>query len=231
MISIAQWNMNGFFNNYHELQLLIKDNSPSIICIQETHLKNNLNPHTPKQYTGIFHNLPYITSSKQGISILIKKNINFKIINIISNISVLAIEINIEIKFTRINLYIPPKQTFSSSEILDILSQISTPVILVGDVNAWSTLRGSEITNDRGRALEDVILSSNLVILNNGLPTHFSTHKTFTNVDISLVSVNLATICEWKILKNFFLTDTIVTLANPHLNLKRTAQIGQNSFR
>ena len=39
------------------------------------------------------------------------------------------------------------------------------------------------------------------------MPTHFSTHKTFTNVDISLVSVNLATICEWKILNNLFGSD------------------------
>ena len=50
-------------------------------------------------------------------------------------------------------------------------------VILVGDVNAWNTLLGSEKTNESGRALEDVILSSNLINRNNGLPTNFQPMK------------------------------------------------------
>ena len=202
MISITQWNLNGYFNNHHELQLLIKKYSSDIICLQETHIKPSFNPYTPNKYVGYFHNLPHISNSKQGIAILIKKSLKHTCIHISSNISILAIKINIGFEFVLLNIYIPPCQSFSSSEINQILSQFSCPIVLVGDLNSWSPLWGSPTINTRGKILEDVILSTNLVVLNDGSPTHFTTHSTFTHVDISLCSSELATKCNWEILND-----------------------------
>ena len=214
--------MNGYFNNYFQLQLLINDHSPSIICIQETHLKYNINPNIPSQYFSIFHNNSNHTTSKQGIGILVRKNINYNIININSNFLVIAIEINMGIKFALLNIYIPPNQPFSASDINNIISQINIPIILVGDCNAWSDLWGSPASNNRGKALEDVILASNLAVLNNGSPTHFSTHKTFTHVDISLCSSHLLPITEWKISNNLYGSDHYPIFTYFHINQRTT---------
>lgn len=69
-LKFIQWNINGLINNYHELQLLIKDHNPDIISIQETHIPFNCNNIIyPKQYSGYFHNLPNNNTAKQGIAI------------------------------------------------------------------------------------------------------------------------------------------------------------------
>ena len=192
--------MNGFYNNYNEMILLIKDYEPDLLAIQETHIPFNCNNTVvPKNFTSFFHNLEENSSNKQGIGILIKKHFPHKVIEIFSNLSVIAIEIDIEFKFTLINIYIPPSQKFNKTDILNIFDQIHTPFILCGDVNSWSPFWGSEIENDRGKIFEEIILSKNIIVLNNGNPTHFSTHNTLTNVDISLCSAIISPKCSWEI--------------------------------
>lgn len=38
---ILQWNLNGFYNNFDELKLLITKYNPLVIALQETHSKGN----------------------------------------------------------------------------------------------------------------------------------------------------------------------------------------------
>lgn len=78
---ILQWNINGFINNIHELQLLIKEHNPSLISIQETHCPYNFKPIPPKGYTAYFYNSPVNTSSKQGVGLMVRNNIPHRIID------------------------------------------------------------------------------------------------------------------------------------------------------
>ena len=221
MFSILQWNMKGYYNNLYELQTLIKDASPSIISIQETYIPFSSNPpHPSKQYNTFLHNLPQSTNAKQELAVLVKKNISHKLIPINSDISVIALEIDFIEKFTIVSLYIPPQQQFSSSQINYILSLITTPIILIGDVNAWSLLWGSASTNIRGQILEDIILCSDLIVLNDGSPTHFSTHKTFSNIDITLCSSSLSPKCTWSILDDLHGSDHFPIVTKLHLGPK-----------
>lgn len=53
-IKLLQWNLNGYYNHLHELQILIRIHNPDIISLQETHhttkeLKlNGYKPHLSK---------------------------------------------------------------------------------------------------------------------------------------------------------------------------------------
>lgn len=78
MVKLLQWNIKGYYNNYTNLQVLLKEYAPSIIALNETHLPKNKNPLVPSQYTGFFHNLDQNTYAKQGNAILIKDNISHK---------------------------------------------------------------------------------------------------------------------------------------------------------
>lgn len=44
-MTILQWNNSGYYNNLEELQILIKQKSPSIIYLQENHF---LSEHQPR---------------------------------------------------------------------------------------------------------------------------------------------------------------------------------------
>lgn len=221
MVCILQWNLKGYWNNYQELQILLKELNPAIVSLQETHLPYTISPTPPKAYVGYFHNLSSNTSGKQGICVLIKKEIPHTKLNVISNISTIALEINIGFKVTMVSMYIPPDQTFSANEILSILNTISTPIILLGDLNSWSSLWGSPSDNQRGKVVEDVLFVSNLIVLNDGSPTHFSTHKTFTNIDITLCSAILAPKCSWRVLNNLHGSDHFPVITSIKSNFNK----------
>jgi len=104
-LKITQWNINGFINNYNQLSLLIKDNSPDIICLQETHLPNDSNSFVcPEAYLAYFCNLPHNTSAKKGIGVLIKRHIPHTHKQITSNILCSALQLNLDRPITIINM-------------------------------------------------------------------------------------------------------------------------------
>ena len=194
MHNILQWNINGLQNNLTDLQLLIHQYKPIIIVLQETHLKTDDSFIVSTQYDHYYYNLPINSmTKKQGIAILIRKGIPHKSILVQSSIAALALEVKLGFKYSIINVYIPPNQKFMSSDLLGIINQVPGPIILLGDFNAWSPLWGSNQTNARGRLIEDVILFKNLIVLNDGSPTHLSTHNTLTNVDICFGSASIST--------------------------------------
>lgn len=71
-LKILQWNVKGYVNNYDELNVLIKNFSPNIISLQETHCCYQHKPVVPKTYEGYFHNFPTNLTAKQGIGVLVK---------------------------------------------------------------------------------------------------------------------------------------------------------------
>jgi len=166
MLNILQWNMRGYCNNYSDLQLLINEREPHIICLQETHCLQNFQPHVPKQYFGYFHNFSDIIFPKHGTALLIDKRIPHKIIDLPSTISLVAAEINLKTKFTIVSMYIPPRQDINIQDLQNIVSHLTGKVILVGDMNGWSPLWGSADVNSRGSIIENFILAANLCILN-----------------------------------------------------------------
>lgn len=44
MINIIQWNLNGFYSKFEELQLLTKDYTPTIICLQDINFTDSNKP-------------------------------------------------------------------------------------------------------------------------------------------------------------------------------------------
>ena len=77
----------------------------------------------------------------------------------------------------------------------------------MGDVNAWSCFWGPNNSNSQGQIYEDIILCSDLVVLNDESPTHFSTHHTFTDVNITLCSSVLSPKCKWAMLDDLHGSD------------------------
>lgn len=207
ILNILQWNIKGYQNNYLELETIAKHRRPHIICLQETHIRASYSPHCPKQYASYFHNFPNTNYSKQGCGLLVHKNIPHRKININSNLLVIAIEFNIKYPITVMSLYIPPNQKFSQLDLSQLTSAVNTPIIICGDFNGWSPLWGSPHANHRGTIIEDFILSSDLCILNDNSPTHFSTHKTFTHVDLTLCSPQLLPIASWHTLEDLHNSD------------------------
>ncbi len=85
----------------------------------------------------------------------------------------------------------------SVDDLVNLINQLPTPFLVVGDVNAHSPLWGSSRTCRRGAILESVIDTMNLAILNTGEPTHFAVAtNSSTAIDVALfAALHLLLLC------------------------------------
>ena len=125
MIKILQWNINGYTNNYHFLQILIKSKSPKIIFLQETHLTKTNNIPIPINFTLCHINSS--SQSKRGVVILIHNSIQHTKLNTQSEFETIILEIILtkEListkKFNLITTYFSPRINFATSILHNIL--------------------------------------------------------------------------------------------------------------
>ncbi|GBO25232.1 hypothetical protein AVEN_124650-1 [Araneus ventricosus] len=88
--------------------------------------------------------------------------------------------------------YLPPHDVVSQQDLENLVDQLPTPFILLGDLNGHSTLLGSDVTNSRGRQIEQFISNNCLCLLNNDEKTYFhEPTRTFHSLDLAICSPTL----------------------------------------
>ena len=136
---ILQWNCVSLNTHREELEVLITNYSPSVICLQETRLKPNTDL-TFKNYKSFYKSN---ASGQGGVGILVKNSILKSSVNLKTHLQAVAANVTIRGKaYTICSIYIPPSSNPSSSDIDNVISQFELPFLLCGDFNAHNTLWG-----------------------------------------------------------------------------------------
>ncbi|WP_195910711.1 endonuclease/exonuclease/phosphatase family protein, partial [Solemya velum gill symbiont] len=196
--NIIQWNCRGFRSNYEDLILLTTAHSPKIICLQETLLPTNQIP-TLKNYTS-YHN--------DNTSLLIHNSVPHTNIPLQTNLYASAARITLHRDITVCSLYIPPKYNLRLSELVQLLSQLTAPVLLLGDFNGANPLWGSSSTNPRGTLIEEFYTTNSLCLLNDKSPTFLhSSYGTFSYLDLAFTDPSLLLDFNWKVLSDLHGSD------------------------
>ncbi|KAE9530686.1 hypothetical protein AGLY_011148 [Aphis glycines] len=187
-----------FKKKKEELELIIQDHNPQIIRLQESNFKeNHIAP--LKNYKGYSKNRLEAGRASGGTAIYVKAFITSQTINILSDLEVLAVQIETKEKLTICNIYLPNQKKFRKIDIEHIIQQLSTPLILLGDFNAHSPLWGSIKTDPRGKEIETLLENYNIALLNDSTPTHINiANGNFSCIDLTLCSASLAHRIEWK---------------------------------
>ena len=188
---ILQWNCRGIKANYENLELLISELNPKIICLQETFLKptDSLNF---ENYSSIHQMMDNPRKASGGTSIFVRKDIPFSILNINSNIQNTCCSISLHKTYIICNLYLPPNQNLNIIDFDNLFSQLQFPFVILGDLNAHNILWGSDHTGTRGRLIERFVNTYNLCILNDNSPTYLHPGTgTLTNIDLSICDPSL----------------------------------------
>jgi len=196
MALILQWNCNGYINNYDQLQLLLKCYNPKAICLQETHLHSLNNIPIPINFTFIHKNTS--NNSHGGVGILIHNSIQNEEVNLNNDFESVGVIIHSKQKLRLISTYIAPNKNFELRNLENMYGNPNENTIIAGDFNSWHQSWGSPNNNRKGCTIFKYISQSNLITLNDGSPTHFSTHHTMTHVDLTIITPNLATQTKWK---------------------------------
>ena len=198
---ILQWNCVGLKDKRIELENLIAEYSPPVICLQETLLHSDIERYQKdtdklpsfvnfKGYKGYFK---CITTGRNGIAIYVKNSVLHSPVELKTHLQCLAVRVTHQNKeFIVSNHYtsnthdgVPPKQKFNH-----VIHQFYRPFIMCGDFNAHSML-WSHKNDDRGRVLESIIQDHDLVLLNDTIKTRVDHSGEWSLLDLSLVHPSL----------------------------------------
>ena len=212
MTDIVQWNCRGYGANFEELKSLLKfKDGPACVCLQET-FHGMSTPYAPSRYTAVTATpvvqiIPGIRPSR-GLITLIKSNIPFYKLNINTSLENLTIRVNIGREITICNIYISPTEQITINQLTNLVNQLPSPFLILGDINARNNLWGDVITNSRGSLIENFLLQADICLLNDGSPTHFHIqNNTESCIDLSITSPELINEFTWTVSDENYGTD------------------------
>ena len=182
---VLQWNCNGLRSNRIELEILIQEYKPAVICLQETLLDPNIEncqsdvnslPYFVqfRGYKGYFKCIP---SGRNGIAIYVRNNVIHTPLDLKTRLQALAVRISFQGKefivsnhyTSNLNDGVPTKGQFNN-----IIHQFDKPFIMCGDFNAHNKLWSHDKNNKRGEELEQFMVQNHLGILNDSVKTHLN---------------------------------------------------------
>ena len=103
-------------------------------------------------------------------------------------------------------VYFSPSHPIYYDNLHDLISQLPSPLMIVGDFNCRHTLLGDSVVNFRGRSLERYLSASSLSILNLDHLTHFDTRiQSFSCLDLSICTPPLNLYFYWSVLVQYSL--------------------------
>ena len=105
--TIIQWNCRGIRTNYEDLQQLLTNHNPQIVCLQETFLKESSSIKFKQYY-------PYNYLNKGGnrvsggVLILVRKDIPQSQIHVDTNLQGIVVKATLHKPIHKCSIYIPP---------------------------------------------------------------------------------------------------------------------------
>ena len=136
-----------------------------------------------------------------GVCILVKNNFIHSQVQFQADLQAVAVCITINNKaYTVASVYVSPSETLNELAFDRIIKSISSRYLILGDFNDHSYLWGANQENERGKAVEHLIDSHNLILFNDSVHTRLDTyHQTSSLLDLSLChpSIYMDVACEF----------------------------------
>lgn len=221
--TIIQWNCRGINRKYDELRNIVFIYEPTIICLQETHLRKD-DKISFKGYKTYQQNANMQNNRAHGgIAILVRDNIPTKEIPVHTELQAIQLEIKLSRTLHIINIYLPD-QTWRKEQLLPILQNPMNNSIVVGDFNCHNPMWGSNHTSTKGKILEEIITESPMILLNNGDPTYLNSGSgSMSCIDLSFATPDIYSELNWNITEDLHHSD--------HFPIKIEIEIQKHDFQ
>ena len=196
MNKIIQWNIRGARVNYCELLLLITKYCPAIICLQETHLKNNTSINM-KNYYSYNYIKQYSDRPCGGSSIIINNNIPHSEITLNTNINYI---INPPRNNNSVFSIYSPKWRPQGIGAEQFNRTTTETLCYNGDFNSHNEIWGSKKTDKKGKVIESLLNQHQLCMYNNKSNTYLHPATgTYSAIDLSICNPSLFLDYNWKV--------------------------------
>ncbi|GBN35890.1 putative RNA-directed DNA polymerase from transposon X-element, partial [Araneus ventricosus] len=125
-----------------------------------------------------------------------------------TSLQAVAVQVHARTLVTVCSVYIPPHDVISHHVLDNLIEQLPTPFLLLGDFNGHSALWGSDVTNKRGRQIEQFISNNCLCLLNNNEKTYFhEPTRTFHSLDLAICSPTLMPLLDFTVGNDLYNSD------------------------
>ena len=198
-LTILQWNVKHYHNRLPHIQQALDYYTPDILCLQETWL----NPNNTIKLSGFQepHRKDRENRSGGGVLILSRQGIPNIPVNIHNHLEICVSKLLLPSRnITIASLYIAPDVSHGliSTELDNLIAQLTTPFIICMDSNAHHMAWGSNVSDKRGHIIDTWITSNNLFLLNTTEPTYLHSNSTLTHIDLTIATPDLLGITDWN---------------------------------
>ena len=122
-----------------------------------------------------------------------------------------AVRVTLNKVITFCSIYVPPSDHVAKTDLINIIKQLPSPFVLLGDFKIHSPVWGKESYNSRAQMLEDLFSEMDLCILNDGSATYIHpTTGSTSPLDLSICGPSLVLDYEWNIHEDLCLTGGIL---------------------
>ena len=169
---------------------------PSVICLQETRLQDQPDPTVLKHYH------PYRRYEGHGVAIYIHKTLTQTEVTLNTPLEAVACRVRFNNTYLAIcSLYLPPNAPIVDDDITSLISQLPGNRLVLGDFNAHHQQWGSERSSVRGEQIVDIMLQTNLCLLNDGSATRVDDRTgNASAIDLSLLSPAILPDFSWEVI-------------------------------
>ena len=190
--------MQGFQANFEEFAVLLRRYKPAVFRLQETFLTSSKTP----SFSGfnILTKNSLHDRATRGVALLINKSYLFSEVHLNTPLQAVAARVMLNKVITFCSVYLPPSDHVPKTDLINLIEQLPSPFILLGDFSGHSPVWGNESYNSRGQVLEDLFSEMNLCILNDGSLTYIHPTTSSTSaLDLYICGPSLVLDYEWNI--------------------------------
>ena len=198
MADIVQWNCRGLRTSAEVLKLLISLHDPGVVCLQETKL--GVADYNPGLNYSFYSSPPPVAErAKGGAAIIVKKSIQHSLVNINTNLQAVAVRFTLGKSYTVCSLYLPDL-SICEADLKNLLDQLPTPFLLLGDFNGHNPLWGGNHLDEKGDVIEKLIDQNPISLFNDGSMTYHNIHTGYSSaIDLSICSSSILLDFTWSV--------------------------------
>ncbi|GFU36746.1 putative RNA-directed DNA polymerase from transposon X-element [Trichonephila clavipes] len=217
MTSFISWNCRGLRTRLADLKSIISTYQPACVALQETFLKSTMTMQV-RGYNCVRRDVDGDTSPTGGVCLFTSNLFPSHVVTLHTSLQAVAVRIHVHSLVTVCCVYLPPNDVVPQVDLNHLVSQLPAPFILLGDFNGHSPLWGHDVTNSRGRQIEQLISDHCLCLLNNDEKTYFhAPTRTFHSLDLAICSPTLLPMLNFEVANDLHNSDHFPLLVS-HVN-------------
>ena len=198
---ILQWNVKGLKARQCELSQIMKELNPSCMCLQEIKLSSGNTQFNVNRIYTTYMKMPLNNLHPHGGSMIaVKTNILHTLVPLNTALQAVAISFPSGNLKSLCSLYLPPNEIITEQQLNDLANQLPKPTMIMGDFNAHNPLWYNQRLDARGREVQKLIESHNLIALNEDSPTFYRSYDQATStIDLALITDTCSNDFAWTV--------------------------------